>query len=111
MAEQTNKTTSTKSSGQTQNQTTESNVNPGSASEKAMSGRTGKPNQMSEMKGDKGDGLTQHVRSTASEAYDSATSKATEKLEEQKVRREQSERRAKALAEKRRLERENQASS
>jgi len=85
MAEQTNKTTSTKSSGQTQNQTTESNVNPGSASEKAMSGRTGKPNQMSEMKGDKGDGLTQHVRSTASEAYDSATSKATEKLEEQKA--------------------------
>ena len=32
-----------------------------------------------------GDGLMEHVRSTASETYDSATSKAAEKLEQQKT--------------------------
>ena len=87
MADQIKKTTSGKSSAQavTQGQTRENGVDLGSASESGVSERTSKPNQMSGMKEDKGDGLAQHVRSTASEAYDSATSTAAQKLEEQKA--------------------------
>jgi hypothetical protein len=85
MADQTKKTTSSRSSTRTQNQTTENNVDLGSASGTAMSEPTSKPNQITGMNQEKEDGLTQHVRSTASEAYDSAASKAAQKLEEQKA--------------------------
>ena len=91
MAEQTKKTTPGKAL--TQAGTQKQRAKPDSEQSQSTSNKSisepagGATKQMSGVKegNGAGDDLMEHVRSTASEAYDSATSKASQKLEEQKT--------------------------
>jgi hypothetical protein len=89
MAEQAKQTQKEKSSEQMSTQNQPSRIDPEerqSGINRTMTKQTGQSaKQMTGTKQGNGDGVMRHVRSTATEAYDSATSKAAQKLEEQKA--------------------------